>query len=91
MKPISKERRAEIQERLDMAYDSLVADLLDAEAYWREAVKKADESSDAGPSSGMCYRCNFCNEYDAPISSVSGDGIIVHKPDCPWLLAQEET
>lgn len=67
-KPLTKERRAEIEFGAYCA--NAIPDLLEAEAYWREAVKNSEE----WPSD----RCAFCTRAGTE-----------HKPDCPWLLAQD--
>jgi hypothetical protein len=98
-KPLSKERLKYIRQTMEIIEgfgkpsrepkaDEIINQLLAAEQYWREAVKNADESSDSGPSSGMCYTCNFCNADSRSVNGGS-DHTIDHKPECPWLLAQE--
>ena len=74
-KPMSAERRAEIERNKDTwlypKLDDAIADLLADAAYWRETVRDAD----GFPGD----RCAFCQELD------DGNG---HKPDCSWLLSQ---
>lgn len=75
-KPLSKERREEIERELSLAegnreLDFLADELkevLGAEQYWLEAVKNAEGYQ------GVCPWC------DSPRD---------HKPGCLWLLAQE--
>ena len=89
-KPLSKEERARLPEFLGDGTDDRCflnqqwAQKLLADAnFWREAVKNQDalelfDSRTTPPE----YRCAFCEEVgtqDTPF----------HKPDCPWLLANE--
>ena len=99
-KPLTKDEREILRKACDAnnvaetETNRLIANalrrILESEQFWREAVKNAREASDIGPSAGMAIECNFCYGQDttAP-SGVSGDGVIVHKPGCPYLLAQE--
>lgn len=81
-KPLTKEEReafARYGAHQDWEMDNdaayAIGRALEAEAYWREAVKNSDSYS----GNGACHFCNvFINGANVP-----------HKPDCPWLLAQE--
>ncbi len=83
-KPLTKEERWKLDRWLrGMAEISPTADLLrhmvTAEAFWREAVKNADwwrETQDSDLVCGFC-ECKFVGSRSK------------HKPDCPWLLAQD--
>lgn len=84
MKPLSRERLEEIVSHSKCLYgkplaDVMIRDLLAAEAYWREAVKKAAISEH----DGECFdgACPFCR-----VNRYGGEA---HKPDCSWLLAQD--
>ena len=57
----------------------IVSDLLAAEQFWREAVKNADVCDIIGD---LCPWCGSVS-WDCNVEAV-------HKPDCPWVLAQEE-
>ncbi len=61
-----------------------VDELILAEAYWREAVKKTREEVDEsdGCHAPQCFFCNGQRSY--------GEDNVKHDADCPWLLAQEE-
>ena len=85
-KPMSTERRAEIEQvilqwattgksKLLYAAEDLLADA----AYWREAVRTADVCGYVGE------HCPWCDASDMVTHLPT-----VHKPDCPWLLAQKE-
>lgn len=90
-KPLSSDERERIESFLSHTpnidtlrpFCDIISRLLSAEAFWREAVKNQDalelfDSRTTPPE----YRCAFCEEVgtqDTPF----------HKPDCPWLLAQE--
>jgi hypothetical protein len=84
-KPLSKERREEIEHWREVMYgmtptwESVVNDALAAEQYWREAVKNAP----AIPNEDFCQFCPSHVNWDGDKTSIT------HKPDCPWLLAQE--
>ena len=90
MKPLSRQQREAIREEVaffrhhnadgEDALAECVDMALDAEQYWREAVAKV-EPAHAGS-------CCFCREDFGESPSVSGPAH--HKPDCPWLLAQED-
>ena len=77
-KPLSKETLKELEMGITAANftTDMFAALLAAEQFWREAVKNARD---------MCYECNFCR-----MDGSFFDGMPDHKPDCPWLLAQDE-
>lgn len=81
-KPLSKETREEIEQR-GHEYDphppfwNFIQELLAAERYWREAVKNADHNNE---------RCAFCVGF---FYGNVARRTLQHKPDCPWLLAQE--
>lgn len=55
--------------------------LLAAEAFWREAVKNLDPFPD-NSFGEYAVSCVFCD-----VNGFAADP--VHKPDCPWKLAQE--
>lgn len=85
-KPLSKERREEILREFQSGpYESKRAlmDVLAAEQFWREAVKKAPGVVHQGIHDWREY-CAFCDADD------EAPGPVVHRPDCAWLLAQEE-
>lgn len=80
MKPMTKERREEIERWMEKLggmprseWNAAIRELLDAEAYWRNAVKNADVFRGGEP-------CVFCDR-------VQGDEP-EHEPDCPWVRAQ---
>ena len=86
-KPMSTERRAEIEQvilqwattgksKLLYAAEDLLADA----AYWREAVRGEDFEWRNDDGDIACYRCRQLYSY--------GSSRIDHKPDCPWLRAQ---
>ena len=87
MKPMTKERREEIESTvfIDVFTErkihplalQFIRDLLDAEAFWREAVRTHQEWDTEYL---MCDFCDACT-YWRPEEK--------HKPDCPWLLAQD--
>lgn len=54
---------------------ALIAGLLSAEAYWREAVKNHP---------GAVGDENVCDFCDVSLDTRN------HKPECAWLIAQEE-
>lgn len=90
-KPLSPERRAEIEQLLALnkqllalnqlaahgICDDALRDLLAAERLWRETVKNADVCGEIGA------KCPFC-------SAVSYDRLVEapHAPNCAWVLAQ---
>jgi hypothetical protein len=91
MKPITPERRTEIEKHARLVRERPhndqvhllaldVQELLDAEEYWRKQI------------AGICpvvynyenlSRCSFCGVRHIASPDVS------HNPDCPWILAQE--
>lgn len=83
-KPLSKERRAEIEAMFGQpptawpvhAYVSAFVDLVAAERYWREKVRDLDIHDG-------CL-CGADGVY------LRARGPSEHKPDCSWLKAQEE-
>lgn len=93
-KPLSKQRMGEIatyiQYRLhdtgvmSAEYDQMLAEqeeLLSDATFWRDAVKNTEEWF----VDGHRWKCNFCAaHFYRPL--MSG---LLHKPDCPWLLAQD--
>ena len=87
-KPLTKERRAEIERafsgrpdsedpRLNYAVET-IGDLLADSAYWLSAVLGNGLSSVTSKGGGTCY---FCSEWIM-------DTEARHEPDCPWLKAQ---
>jgi len=90
-KPLTKERRADILDRVSradgQARRAIYRDLLAAEAYWREAVKNANAgypivfNSERNDSEA----CAFC---EASANITKGEQL-EHKPDCAWVLANE--
>lgn len=83
-KPMTKERRAEI-EKVESEYNyysnDLVADaihdaLADA-AFWREAVMRVEPAH--------ADNCCFCGYAFGDALSVTA--ATHHRPDCPWLRA----
>ena len=93
-KPLSKETGQRLRERLErfrkmvyVAQDYLfmtpgdVEDMLAAEQFWRESVKNSTPDPWLTPTRTTGEKfCFWCIAYKS-------EG---HKPDCPWLLAQEE-
>ena len=88
-KPLSAERRAEIGQHIakrrehssmTQGDDMLVTLLADA-AFWREAVRSEDFEWRNEDGDIACYRCRQLYSY--------GNDRIIHKPDCPWLRAQQ--
>lgn len=81
-KPLSKERREYLKQFTawppDQVHVDAVRDVIEAEQFWREAVKKSEPLvwDDEG---GECF---FCTEAN----TIKGTD---HKSDCPWKLAQE--
>lgn len=84
-KPIDATRRAEIKEYCEAfgAHGSMIYNYLQqyiaAEAFWREVVKQ-----NIAEFNEMGY-CELCGGEKPTWSAKK----LVHKPDCPWLLAQE--
>jgi hypothetical protein len=89
MNPMSHERLEEIRSYIrrlhpspGMMYSSLTELLAEAD-YWREAVRTAQvEGNGYTNNEDMDIAvCPFCrvDSYDDP----------EHKPDCPWVLAQD--
>ncbi len=92
MKPLTKDEREAAMtysDRTDADWvpESIIKDLLSAEAFWREAVKNCDShrpgtsESDNKFGDGTCVFCD--GQYSIELKSSD------HKPGCPWLLAQE--
>jgi hypothetical protein len=86
LKPLTKERLTTITELVissDFPHQDgtqdLIEELLEAEQFWREAVKNADMAF-VWPNTSGEMACPFCK---ALIQEES------HQPDCPWLKAQE--
>ena len=86
-KPLTAADRAEIERILRDPTERTgrLEALLAAEQYWREAVKRSPESyryaADGKLWTGETL-CWFCG------GEWANQGVH-HKPDCPWLLAQE--
>ena len=95
MKVLSKERRAEIEDRVKrfavhvdeanavMACNIYLRDLVDvlaSEAFWREAVKNCEPVEVEGGI--FCSFCQCGTRRRIPIA---------HEPDCPWVLATAAT
>lgn len=92
-KPLSKKDLALIREgcttetRLTDT-EGLLDKLIAAEAYWREVVKETRPrqcsvyTPDGIHENILCLLCG-AGASDEPGSKID------HKPDCPWLLAQE--
>ena len=83
-KPLTKERREDIQMRSDRNWHGDAETLgmpyvLAAEAYWRSAVKNSLPMHDNGMAWQCCVFCEMQNN----------EGVFAHAVDCPWLLAQE--
>ncbi len=80
-KPLTKERRAEIEDELSswckprIALPAMIEDSISSEAYWREAVKNAKFKQDYDGT----ILCPFCEQ---PVD-------LNHAADCPWKLAQD--
>lgn len=81
LKPLSKERREEIgtlqvwlRTTNQMAAHAAITDVLAAEQYWRVAVRDIEPIH--GGNDGESDYCLLC-------------GTGYHKPNCPWLKAQE--
>ena len=91
MNVLTKERREELQDIIqakvpEFARDVMQAfeELLQAEQFWRLAVKNTPEN-DGNDGDGMGNpSCVFCNGEEKFGETTS------HKPDCPWLIAQED-
>lgn len=96
VQPLWKEQRIHIQSWQESWWDGasnaelrcavlVIDELLAAEAYWREAVKNCDlrATKDRDYSTMECPWCDVHEENE-------GEGL-AHKPDCPYLLAQEES
>lgn len=92
MKPLTKEER-EIAERMFTpgqyaTEPGIVARLLEAEQFWREAVKNQNpiirvvNIDDCAEEDDECFYCE--NRADGSVMEHAD-----HKPDCAWLLAQE--
>lgn len=76
--PMTSQRRAEMERLAESRYgigDAVVTELLAEITYWREAVKNAD-----------IHSCPFCG-VDGVYLRAKAES---HKPDCPWLLAQDK-
>lgn len=87
-KPLSKERRIELECEAEDPYsfDAFtvedVCEILADGRYWREAVKSAD----------IYYVDNVCPWCCTYVGESIIDGLPPHhkhKPDCPYLLAQD--
>jgi hypothetical protein len=90
-KPLSKERRVEIQHPAfgvgyggDTEARIGIQDLIAAEQFWREAVKEHC-CVDIYENETECLWCHASAVIE------KSQPVIEHKPDCPWLLAQEIT
>ncbi len=85
-KPLTKERRIEIVALLhkptaESAEDAwAIGELLEAEAYWRETARDTEPFQ---MTHQELYICQFCRKTGMDVTKFE------HKPDCPWLLAQE--
>ena len=81
-KPMSAERRAEIEKAVETRYGAIgregIRALLADAAYWRETVRDADVCGRVGE------HCPWCDASDM-VSHLP----VVHNPDCAWLRAQE--
>lgn len=86
--PMTKERRAVIAGFLkfmvnqpSQPYYDFMSELLADSAYWRAAVKD-HECIDVFENDSTCQWCYVVADALGPP--------IEHKPDCPWLKAQED-
>lgn len=90
-KPLTKEERESICSMMTLVGENgagpamllvgAIKESMSAESHWREAVKRI----------AICYNgdrdyweCHACEAYGK-----NGRDKLPHKPDCPWLLAQE--
>lgn len=85
--PLTSERIAEIERGVqtcrfspDNWAEITIRDLLADRAFWRDAVREADFDY-------VESFCPFCDER----THERGIPKMRHKPDCAWLLAQDET
>ena len=97
MKPLSKERLNKIagafsgrpdseDPRLNYAVET-ITELIASEQFWRDAVKNCPMLNTAlGQVEDSLAECPFC---DAGEDYTTRMNVIDHKPDCPWLLAQD--
>ena len=91
-KPLTKEERevagVAIYWGIPEQVRSVISSLISAEAYWREAVKNQEPwvGCEQDHDDKFTYwMCQFCqSETDKPQTEER-----IHKPSCPWLLAQE--
>ncbi len=90
-KPLSKERREEIERdnndlhmRLDDFAIEAIDDLIAAEAFWREAVKNGPAMKAYEDCCAYCHApFKWSPDEDLPIPTTG------HQPGCPYDLAQE--
>jgi hypothetical protein len=89
-RPLTKEERAEIEMQFAECHieDSEswftggeMRSMLAAEQYWREAVKNAEWKNE----DEVGCDCRFCGWANSCRDDEHGE----HKPDCPWVKAQE--
>ena len=86
-RPLAREERRRIEYRNGDDHDETINALLAAEAFWREAVKNVNAgypivfNSERNDSEA----CAFC---EASVNITKGEQL-EHKPDCPWVLANE--
>ncbi len=95
MKPLSAERRKWIEKKFGF-WDCSCSDrepfapcprceaieVFEDATFWREVVKN---SPDSICQDGFTFFCQYCREQEQHIEEIP----VKHKPDCPWLLAQE--
>lgn len=91
MKPLSKEERELARKMFSPGQYAtgevgIIARILESEQYWCEAVKNADmgevEIDYGGDTVSVCP---FCDGEGGHVFNYQ----VQHKPDCPWLLANE--